>query len=157
MDTKYLEWVKLLSEVVDEKKATTRKANDLQDIERDILGRDDANMFPTKVSDHAMAQIHKRLEELAHKSKRAYEDILLRPADESLLMASNLECFILAMVGKAYEDETYKSKKSRGGGIEYIYNINMSKWKTDDKELFFTVIVENSNVKTGYFNLVDKK
>lgn len=154
---KYIEYVKLLSDIDDEKKSVSKKHNNLQDIEDELNAVDDTGMYPTKVTDHAMAQISDRIEALAYKSKNAYEDIFSKSHEESLLLPTNLKCFTLTMVGKALEDGTYKSVKSRSGGKEYRYNVNISKWKTKDKELMFTIIVENNNVKTGYFNLVDKQ
>lgn len=150
-DAKYMSWVKLLNEVEDQKKEIITKTNSMQDAAEELTG----DMYPTHVSDHCLTQTSNRLEELTHKSRAAYDDIHSRPHKESLFMISNLKCFILTMASKAIEDGSYKKRRSKSGGAEYVYSISISKWKTD-KELIFTIIVENSVAKTAYFNLVGK-
>lgn len=157
MNTKYIEWVKLLSEITDEKKVTIRKINKAEALEEDIVGGEDGSMLPTKITDHAMTQIHRRLAGLTNKSTVAFEDVMNKKASDSLLDPDNLECFIFTMISKSYKDGTYKSKKARSGGSEYVFNINMPNWNTKNKKLVFSMIVENNVVKTGYFNLVDPK
>ena len=157
MNDKYIEWVKLLSEITDEKKVTVRKINKAEALQRDIVEGEDGDILPIKITDHAMTQIHRRLADLANKSPKAFDDIMNKTADASLLDPDNLECFIFTMVSKAYGDNSIKKKKSRSGSTEYVFNVNISKWKTKNKELVFSMMVENNVVKTGFFNLVDKK
>jgi hypothetical protein len=151
MSEKYMQWVELQTEISEDKKLISAKSNQLIDMEEDLTSHKDSGMYPTKITDHAMTQISDRLENLAHDSKPAYKDIINKSAKHSMLLPSNLRNFILTMVAKSIELGAYKSKKSRSGGTEYIYSVKMSKWEVD-RSITFTLIVENSVVKTGYFN-----
>jgi len=114
----------------------------------------DDGKFPTQISDHAFAQVIKRLEDLTTKSTNAYDDIMNGDIKDSLFLPSNLRKFIYDNVKTAIKIESVKKKTSRSGGHEYIYDIKIPKWNDGTKECVFTLAVEQNNIKTCYFNLI---
>jgi len=151
MDIEYSEYAKLRSKVADAQKALAKDRQLCDIMEKNIIKNDPDGGYAIKISTHAYNNISKRLEKITEESPAAYTEIVECDPDKSLFKPSNLVVFVITMVCKARELGSYKTKKSRDGGIEYHYNINLSKWSTD-QELFFTCIVENHVVKTGFFN-----
>ena len=155
MKEKYITLVKLLKKIDDSKALTSSMEEEVEQLEEEIINSDSNNgAFPLLVTDHAIAQTLERLEALMRRSPRARRDIGERDFENSLLLHSNLRHFILIMVVRATEDNSVRPRKSRGGGkgTEYVYTVNLHKWKTRDKSLNMSIIVENNTVKTCYFN-----
>ena len=107
------------------------------------------------ISAHASVQICKRLELLAMESSAIYRDVLdIDNPTASLLWPTNAESFVISLLSKARLEGKFKSVDSKSGGVEYHYEIELNDWSTESKKLIFTGVVENNNVKTGYFNWV---
>jgi len=118
---------------------------------------DAGKCYPTSLTDHAFHQIIDRLEELSLKYDVVYNDIMTKPVYDSIFLPSKLREFVFDKVCVSIKDDTKTSKKSRSGGVEYIFNVHMDNWNIGGgKHITFSVIVENNVVKTGYFNVHDK-
>jgi len=153
MDIDYSKYAQLRSKIADTQKVLAKDRQLCDKMEKEIIDSDKEGGYAIKVSTHAYNNISKRLETITEESPKAYTEIVECDPDKSLFKPSNLVVFIIAMICKARELESYKTKKSRDNGTEYHYSVNLSKWSTD-QELFFTCIVENHVVKTGFFNFV---
>ena len=154
MDSEYSQFAELLRQITDAEKDIARDKSTMEKLRKKIVENDDKGEYAVSITSHAFDQISNRLERVAYESPNAYVDIFECPREKSIIIPSNLTAFIISMVCKSREDDSYECKKSRTGGTEYVYTVNISKW-SNDKELFFTCIVENNVVKTGYFNFVN--
>ena len=152
IDEEYSEYAKLKSKISDAQKVLASDKRMCERLERFISDNDKSGEYAIKISSHAFDQIAERLEEVTNKSSAAYKDIEECDPDKSLNKPSNLKVFIITMICKSRSDGSFKRKKSKSG-FEFVYNVEISKWSTD-KNLFFTCIVENGVVKTGYFNFI---
>ena len=117
---------------------------------REELYKHNNDGYAVELSAHAFTNISARLHALTCESKIIYDDVT-RPDDhnKSLLIPSQLRAFIISLIAKAKIDEDFKHK-----GREYHYNIEMVKWSNSHHMLVLTAIVEESVVKTGYFNWI---
>lgn len=70
-----------------------------------------------------------------------------------LLSPSNMKAFVISMLATARKANDFERSKSKTGGVEFRYRVIIKKWSAD-KDLEFTGIVENNNIKTGFFNWV---
>jgi hypothetical protein len=75
--------------------------------------------------------------------------------DNHLLLPSKLKSFIITLIADARSKGNFTEERSKNtnGGVEYRYVIEIKKWN-DERSLQMVCIVENGNVKTGYFNWV---
>jgi len=157
-DTSLIKYEKFIDTYVQNNEAKmniTKTTNELNAITLDINNN---NSYPTSLTDHAFNQICDRLEELSLKYSVVYSYISSVDVWDSLFVPSILRKFVFESVYNAIKNNSVVSKKSRSGGIEYIYNDNMTDiWAIgNNKEITFSIIVENNVVKTGYFNVHDK-
>jgi len=109
------------------------------------------------ISAHAFKQISERLESLAMENDSIYSDFInLEEPQRSMSIPSNLKSFIFTLVASAKKKGRYskESSKNTSGGFEFRYNVEIKKWGTQKGTLQFVCIVENCNIKTGYFNWV---
>jgi len=95
------------------------------------------------------------MEPLIRESDVIYQDFLnSKDLNQSLSFPSNLKAFIITLVANAKKKGNYtkESSKNTPNGYEFRYNIEIKKWSEPKRTLQFTCIVENNNIKTGYFN-----
>jgi len=107
------------------------------------------------ISAHAFKQISERLESLAMENDYIYRDFInIDEPPKSMSIPSNLKCFIFTLVASAKKRGGFSKENSKNtaGGFEFRYNIEIKKWSTPKGTLQFVCIVENNNIKTGYFN-----
>jgi len=156
MNEEYNNFAKAFSEIVDLEKVLVSKKMGNNRLKQRIKNGDTEGEFGLNITAHAYNQISVRLSEIAKVSEQAHSDLIETPVSESILEPDRLKAFIYTMLNKARQDRSYKVKKSKSGSEELVYTVNMSKWSTDEKELFLVFIVENSTVKTGYFNWVNR-
>jgi len=153
VDSKYKDYfslIKLHTEIDRTNRDLSKKKSDLKTISSKITD----GKLATIISDHAVSQILTRLEKLCSDSPRAYSAIMSGKTSTSLFVPSNLSAFILENIKSGLKSNSVKEKKSRSGGKEYVYDIKMTQYDTDDKYCVFSLVVENNTVKTGYFNLI---
>jgi len=84
-----------------------------------------------------------------------YRDFVnLNEPTKSLSIPSNLKSFIFTLVASAKKKGSYSKENSKNteDGFEFRYNIEIKKWSSTKSTLQFVCIVENGNIKTGYFN-----
>jgi len=108
-----------------------------------------------EISAHAFKQIYERLEALAFENDVIYEDFAdSKNFNRSLSFPTNFKCFILTLVASAKKKGSFSKEPSKNtaNGFEFRYNIEIKKWSNEKRTLQFTCIVENGNIKTGYFN-----
>jgi len=108
-----------------------------------------------EISAHAFKQISERLEILAIENDIIYQDFIdTKNPLRSLSIPSNLKCFIFTLIANAKKrgGVIKEPSKNTPGGFEFRYTIEIKKWSTNSRTLQFTCIVENCNIKTGYFN-----
>lgn len=94
---------------------------------------------------------------LAMENEPIYRDFLnLEDPTKSMSIPSNLKSFIFTLVASAKKKGTFSKEKSKNtqDGFEFRYNMEIKKWSTNKDTLQFVCIVENNNIKTGYFNWV---
>ena len=153
----YNEYARLLSEIADIEVGLLEKKYRLGELRQSILDNSDDGSIALQISDHAFSRASHRLRELSSENPIIYRDVF-PPAEleKSMLTPENLESFIITTISKSRDDESFTSKKSRSGGVEFVYTVNMSKWSTANKQLYFVAVVENNNVKTIYFNWQEK-
>jgi len=110
--------------------------------------------FGLEFTGHSFKQIAERLEELAKSNTIIYKDVYKGGSrEESLLYPSNLKSFILTLLADANQKGNVREEKSKNTneGIEHRYTVDIKKW-SGDKPLKFVAIVEDTYIKTGYFN-----
>ena len=149
----YSKFIKSYYNVVTTKQKLTRDTNILNDM---VIHLDKLKQYPTSLTDHAFHQIITRLEEMTQQHKVVYDYVMKGNVNESMFIPSNLQDFVFNNVLRAIKNNTVKTKKSRSGGVETIFNTHMTEWNINPKEITFSCIVENGVVKTGYFNVHDK-
>lgn len=152
--TNYFNLLNIKNEINKLQKTLNNKKTELKEMEKNITDK----KLATILSDHALAQIMNRLEDLTAQSSSAYNILFNSDVNikDSLFIPSNLKTFIFNSMKNALTNNTYKSKKSKSGGVEYIFNIYIPEFDTEDKKCVLTMIVENSTIKTGFFNLIDE-
>ena len=111
--------------------------------------------FALDISGHGFKQIYEKLEVMASDYDSIFR-IVYNPDNpsEALIASTNLKVFIFTMLAKAEKEHKWKSKKSQNNknGIEYVYTVEVERWKQGNRKCLFTAIVENNNIKTGYFD-----
>ena len=127
----------------------------VDDLRKEIKDKDSAGEYGLVLTAHATSQISKRLETLASESSSIFKDVMnISNPSASLIWPTNLESFVLGMLAKARMSKEFTIETSKSSGREYHYNIEIKDWSTDSKRLIFTGLVENNNIKTGFFNWV---
>jgi hypothetical protein len=154
LDQKYLEFAEMFNDVTNMTRTLSNKKKALRYIRQELNGPDSDGGFATDISAHAFAQISERLEALAMEYPAIHKDIF-RPdnTQDSLMLPSNMKSFIITTIAQARSKGLYKKESGKNSRIEFRYTIEMKSWSAE-KSLVFVAIVENNNIKTGYFNWV---
>lgn len=151
-EDKYLDYAKLLDSLNSLERDLFNKKRALQAIKDELQSDGNDGSCGLDVSDHAFKQIAERLEALALEHSFIYRDVIKPDShQESLLLASNMKSFIITLIADAKLKGNVTEDNSKSGGVEYRYIIEMKRWSRD-KSLQFVAIVENNNIKTGFFN-----
>jgi frataxin-like iron-binding protein CyaY len=150
---KYIDYSKLLNEIINEEKDLFKKKRDLEKLRLQIVEIDGG--FGIDMSDHAYKQISERLEVLSFESEIIFKDVISPESpNDSLLLASNIKSFIITTIANARRDNKFIKIPSKSGGSEFKFTIDVKKWSDDKRDLQFICIVENNVIKTGYFNWI---
>lgn len=154
LNEKYLEYAEMLSSITNLDRELYNKKKLLNDIKKELHGPEGDGGLGVEMSAHAFKQIAERLEILAMENPTIYQDVFKpdNPQD-SLLLASNMKSFIITSIANARSKNLYKKENSKNSGFEFRYTIEIKRW-SNEKALEFVAIVENNNIKTGYFNWV---
>jgi len=155
LEDRYLEFAEMITELSSMEIKIHNMRRGVEDLKAELSGPNSDGGYGIELSAHAFKQISERLENLAFGNSAIYSDVFKNEKCETLLLPSNLKSFIITMIADARKKGNFVKEKSKNssGGIEFRYTIEMSKW-SNDKLLEFICIVENGNVKTGYFNWV---
>lgn len=115
--------------------------------------------FGLEFTGHGFTQISQRLEDISGDHEHIYKDVFnIENPSESIMFPSNLKIFVLQILLAAEKaGNKWKSKKSNKGGTEYIYTMEIQKWRSGNDRCIFTCIIEENNIKTGYFDYDNKK
>jgi len=150
LDERYIEYSEALSELVDVESTIHNKRRILIDLSEELSEGDGS--YGIEFSAHAFQQISERLEKLASSYPVIHRDVYKE--GDCLLSPSNLKSFIITMLANAKKNGSFKEESSKSGnGTEFRYTINMKKWSAA-KSLKFVAVVENNNIKSGWFNWV---
>ena len=152
-DAKYLEYAELLSELYTAERKIRNSRRLVEELKAELSTCDGS--YGLDLSAHAFKQISERLEALALEHPQIYKDVFIRDSRaECLLLPSNLKTFIITLIANAKKKGTYSEVPSKNSsGSEWKYTIEIKGWSSD-KTLQLICIVENNNIKTGYFNFV---
>lgn len=155
LNDRYLEFAELLSELSTLELKMHNMRRIIDEIRGELSGSESDGGYGTDLSAHAFKQISERLERLAFENIVIYNDVFKAEKSETLLLPSNLKSFVITLIADARKKGNFSREKSKNtpDGTEFRYTIEIQKW-SDDKTLQFVCIVENNNVKTGYFNWV---
>lgn len=149
----YLQYAEVLSEISEIENKLSNKQRLLEDLRQDLIDKNDPSICII-ITDHAYRQASERLDVLSRESTQIFKDVVSpENQSKSLLRPSNIQAFLIGMIAQAHSAKKVSEAESKSGnGVEYRYNIEIKKWSTNEKKLFFIGIVENSVIKTCYFN-----
>jgi hypothetical protein len=156
LDIKYQELADAIANRTDLDHQINNLIRYCDDTRKEIKEQDETGEYGLVLTAHAISQILTRLEELADENSVIKKDVENRDNPQtSLIRPSNMRSFIFGILAKARIDKNYEIVNSKNsGGKECHYNVELKSWSTDSKRLIFTGVVENNNIKTGYFNWV---
>ena len=147
----YEEYVGMLKELPKLERDLSNFKISMNKLKTDIKNSDNAGMFPVSISAHAYKNISDRLEVVTRNSYVAMSDAM----EYNLFTPSNLNAFVINNIHTAINNNSYTKSRSGKNSYEYKYKATLSTWvDIDGKTCDFTAIVENNNVKTGFFNFV---
>ena len=155
LDDVYLAYVKELSELGDKEMQVAELKRSIEDKRESLTSAESDGSHGVDISAHAFRQISERLEILAMENDSIYRDFInLDDPTKSMSIPSNLKSFIFTLVASAKKKGAFSKEASKNttGGFEFRYNTEIKKWSTQKETLQFVCIVENNNIKTGYFN-----
>ena len=155
MDDVYLAFAKELSELGEKGMRISELRRSVQEKKESLSSSEGDGSHAVDISAHAFRQISERLEILALENEIIYRDFInINSPSESFSIPSNLKSFVITLIANAKKKGHFSKESSKNtvGGFEYRYNIEIKKWSDAKSTLQFTCIVENNNVKTGYFN-----
>jgi len=154
-EKKYLEFAEMLSELSSSELKIHNLRRIVEELKSELSGSGIDGGFGIEISAHAFRQISERLEVLAFENIVIYNDVFGNGVDNHLLLPSKLKSFIITLIADARSKGNFTEERSKNtnGGVEYRYVIEIKKWN-DERSLQMVCIVENGNVKTGYFNWV---
>ena len=150
----YIQYAEMLSSIINTEKELHDKKKVLKDLKDKFNSNECDGGYGVEISAHAFRQIAERLESLAMGSSVIYKDVF-NPDNpsRSLLLPSNMKSFIITSLANARSKGLFQIEPSKDNGNEFRYTIDIRKW-SGSKTLQFVSIVENNNVKTGFFNWV---
>jgi len=149
----YMEFAEMYSSINEAENDLSNKKRLMEEIKKSLTSSDSNGSYAVEISAHAYKQISERIEAISKENMKIYQDVM-KPGSpgEGLLIPSNLKSFIFTSIAAAQQSKEFTMEKSKKtGGSEFHYNINIKQW-SGERNLIFTVIVENGFVKTGYFN-----
>lgn len=155
LDDLYLEFAKELSELGSLEMHMSELKRSIEDKRYSLVSSEGDGSHGVEISAHAFKQIAERLELIAMENDDIYRDFInIQNPNESKSIPSNLKSFIITLIASAKKKGAFSKEPSKNttGGYEYRYNIEIKKWSDAKNTLQFICIVENNNVKTGYFN-----
>ena len=153
----YLAYVKELGELGDKELQIAELRRNVEEKHEFLTSSESDGSHGVDISAHAFKQISERLEVLAIDNESISRDFInINDPWTSMSISSNLKCFIFTLVASAKKKGTFSKEKSKNSqeGFEFRYNIQIKKWSGKKGTLQFVCIVENNNIKTGYFNWV---
>jgi len=156
LEDKYLQYAELLTDLFTLELKIHNMHRIIDDL-RDELSQEGADgSYGLDMSAHAFKQLSERLEGLALENSIIYKDVFKDAKSECLLMPSNLKSFIITLIADARKKGNFIKDKSKNtpDGIEFRYTIDLKSW-SNEKKLQLVCIVENNNIKTGFFNFVN--
>lgn len=156
LDLLYQQYAEAFAEKADMDSKINNLGRLVDDLKKEIKEKDHNGEYGLNLTAHATTQISKRLESLAAESSIIFKDVMnMENPASSLIWPTNMESFILGMLAKARLSKDFTIEDSKNSsGKEYHYNIEIKDWSTENKRLIFTGLVENNNIKTGFFNFV---
>lgn len=152
-DKKYIEYAELMTSISATESDLDNKRRRLNDIKSELSYMD--GIYGLELSAHAIANISSRIEHLARENSHIYIDVMNHEdPTKSLIWPSNMKSFIISIIAHAKSKGDYNERKSRNNPDhkEYHFDIEIGKWRLDNKKLNFIAIVESNIIKTGYFN-----
>jgi hypothetical protein len=154
LDKKYQEYAEAFAEKAEIDSKIKNLSRLVDDLKREIKEHDNTGEYGLNITAHACNQISKRLESLAAENSVIFKDVMnMENPSSSLIWPTNMESFVLGMLAKARLSKDFTVEDSKNSsGKEYHYNIEIRDWATENKRLIFTGLVENNNIKTGFFN-----
>jgi len=154
LDAKYMEYAELLNDIVSDERELYNKKKVIADLKNELSSEHSDGGYGIELSAHSFKQIAERLEVLAMENSIIYKDVFKSGSpQDSLLLASNMKSFVITLLANARNKKQFKEDESNSGGTEFRYTIDIKKW-SNEKTLQFVAIVENNNIKTGFFNWV---
>jgi hypothetical protein len=156
-DITYQKYAEAISERTDVERRISNLNLLTEDLKSIVKAADKDGSYGLHFTDHSLARIADRLEELAYESRAIYEDVINpNNSDAALILPQNLRVFIIGLLSKARIKKSYTVEESKNnpGCKEYQYNIEIKNWSSEGYKLMFTGIVERNAIKTGYFNWV---
>lgn len=157
LDDVYLAYVKEFSELGDLEIQAAELRRSIDNKRESLISNEGDGSHAVDISAHAFKQIFERLELLARDNELILRDFInLEDRARSLSIPSNLKSFIFTIVANAKKKGHFskESSKNTTDGFEFRYNIEIKKWSSKRETLQFVCIVENCNIKTGYFNWI---
>lgn len=154
-DDLYVEFAKELSELGGLEMQVSELKRSIEEKRFSLISNEGDGSHGVEISAHAFKQISERLEILALENDDIYRDFInVSNPSQSKSIPSNLKSFIITLIASAKKKGSFSKEPSKNttGGFEYRYNIEIKKWSDAKNTLQFVCIVENNNVKTGYFN-----
>ena len=152
----YMEYAEMLSELTEVELRAQNIRRLIEELKTKIPQYDGGECCGLELSAHAFKQLSERLEKLAMENQIVYDDVFNKPSkSECLLLPSSLKSFIINLLSDAISKGNFTKEPSKNNYTSYEYRIvvTITKW-SDDKVLQLVCIVENNNVKTGYFNWI---
>lgn len=139
-----------MQELVKKEMQVSELRRSIQEDKESLTSKEGDGSHAVDISAHAFRQICERLEILAAENELIYKDCI----NESIFFPSNLKVFVINLIAEARKKGSYSKEPSKNtdGGYEFRYQIEIKKWSDAKSTLQFTCIVENNNIKTGYFN-----
>lgn len=152
----YIQYAESLSELITLENKLSNQKILAENLRKTLLSEETDGGYGIDMTAHAFKQISERMEDLVMENGDIRADVLnTSDPEKSLIMPSNLKSFIISILADARKKGFYKKipSKSGGSGIEFHFTIEIKKW-SNERVLQFTGIVENGNIKTGYFNWI---
>lgn len=152
---RYLEYAEMISELAAVELRSQNIRRIIEELKLKISNSLEGECCGLELSAHAFKQLSERLEKLTMENQIIYDDVFNKGSpSECLLLPSNLKSFIITLLADAHKKSNFKRELSKNSdGYEYRYIVDIKKW-SDEKVLQLICIVENNNIKTGYFNWV---
>lgn len=152
LEKKYKQFAESLTEQasLEIKIGNVKRAN--EELKKEFEKEKDGS-FGIELSAHAFKQISERLEVLVLENANIYYEVFKGVKEDCVFLPSNLNAFVISLIAKAREKGCFVKEKSKNSqdGYEYRYTYDITEWSVE-RPMQFICIVENNNIKTGFFN-----